>query len=108
MKIDVICAYAGYNIVTIQKQLIGIASLISDISQKNTSVIASTHFISKAPFMFKKYNDMNLISEVPNSLDSKINMCVDIIIIIIIVYLFISSITAKYNRTCQFTVSLSI
>jgi hypothetical protein len=50
-------------------------------SQKNTSVIDSTHFISKAPSMFKKYNDIDLISEVLNSLDSKVKMRIDFILL---------------------------
>jgi hypothetical protein len=48
IKDDVLEAYFGYNIVAIQKHLIGIVSLIKEMSGKNTSVIYSTCCINEA------------------------------------------------------------
>jgi hypothetical protein len=48
MKGDVIHAYLSYNIIAIQKQFMVISSLLKEMSGKSTSVIDSTHCISKA------------------------------------------------------------
>lgn len=40
--------YLGYNIVVIHKQIMGIASLVKEMSGKSTSVTDSTHFINQA------------------------------------------------------------
>jgi hypothetical protein len=44
----VIHLYLGYNTVAIQKQLMGIASLVKEMSGKSISVTYSIHFINKA------------------------------------------------------------
>jgi hypothetical protein len=60
------------NIVTIQKQLTGIASLIKDMSGKSTSLIGSARFINEA-ILCSRNNDADHISEeVCNSLDGQI------------------------------------
>lgn len=41
----------------------GIASLISDISRKSSSVIDSTYFITKVTFVLTKHRDADHISE---------------------------------------------
>jgi hypothetical protein len=45
---NVIHAYLGYNTTAIQKQLVGIALLITTMSGKGTSVTDSTQYINKA------------------------------------------------------------
>jgi hypothetical protein len=42
LKGDVVHAYLGYNIVDIQKYLMGIASLIKEMSGKSASVLHTT------------------------------------------------------------------
>jgi hypothetical protein len=46
-KHDVFHAYLGYSVVAIQRNLMGTASLIKEMSIKSTSVINSTHCIHK-------------------------------------------------------------
>jgi hypothetical protein len=79
IKADAIDAYLCYNIAAIQKQLLGIASLIKGMSGKSTSVIGSTHCIKKA-ILCSGNNDVDNISEeVLNSLDGLIKISIDFV-----------------------------
>jgi hypothetical protein len=64
----VIHAYLGYNIISIEKQLMGTASLIKNISGESISVTDFRHCSNKAT-LHSGSNDVNCISEdVHNSL----------------------------------------
>jgi hypothetical protein len=67
----VIHAYLGYNTTALQKQLIGIASLIKEKSGKSISTTDSTHCISKAT-LCSGNTDVNHISEGLNNFDKQI------------------------------------
>jgi hypothetical protein len=69
-------AFLGCNIIVIQKQLTGIASLIKKMSGKNASVINSTYCSNKA-VVCSWNNNVDHTSEVLNSLDRQITISID-------------------------------
>jgi hypothetical protein len=72
VKRFVIHPYLFYNIAAVQKQLMGIASLVKEIRRKSLSVIDSTFCINNA-ILCSGTNDVGHISEgVLNSPDGNI------------------------------------
>jgi hypothetical protein len=74
---DVIPAYLWYNIIAIQKQLMVIGSLITEISGECTSVTDSIRCSNKAVLCFGSNDVDHIREEVVNSLDGRIKMDVD-------------------------------
>jgi hypothetical protein len=64
----VIRAYLGYNTVAVQKQLVGIASPIKEMSGNSSFVIDSTHCNSKAILCSGNNDVAHIIEKVLNSL----------------------------------------
>jgi hypothetical protein len=69
-----IYAYLGCNIVVIQAQLLGIASLIKEMSGKTACVTDSTHCINKAILCSEKDVD-HVSEEVLKSRRAHLNKC---------------------------------
>jgi hypothetical protein len=62
IKSNMTHTYLGHNIIAVQKQLMGIVSLIYEVSVTSTCVTDSTCCISK-PILCQENNDVNHISE---------------------------------------------
>jgi hypothetical protein len=76
-KDGVIYGFLVYNIIGIQKQLTGIASLSKGMSGKNSPIIDSTNCINKA-VLYSGNNNVDYISEgVLDSIDRQIKINVD-------------------------------
>jgi hypothetical protein len=73
-----IYAPLGCSIVVVQKQFMGIQLLIRKISEKNTSVIGSTHCINKA--ILYSGHDVRINEEVHNGFGGQIKVSVDFIL----------------------------
>jgi hypothetical protein len=81
MKAAEIDVYVGYNTSTIEKQLLGISSLIKKgTSGKSTSVIDYTHCIKKAILCLETNDVDNISEEVLCSLDGQIKISIDSIL----------------------------
>lgn len=77
MKSKVIRAYLGYNIVLIQKQLMDIASLIKNTSNRSTSITDSTHCFNYEILYSGGNNVSHIIEEVRSSVHGQIKISVD-------------------------------
>jgi hypothetical protein len=62
MKVDVIHANLDHNVDDTEKQLMGIGSLIKEMSGKDIYVVHSTHCINVS-ILYSGNNDVNCISE---------------------------------------------
>jgi hypothetical protein len=66
-----------YNFVSIQKQLIGIASLINEMSGESASIIYSTHCINKTILCPINFIINHISEEVLNTFARQTKICVD-------------------------------
>jgi hypothetical protein len=62
IKGDLIYAHLGYSLVVVQKELMGFAPLIREMSGSSKSVIDYTHYINGTVLCLGT-NDVNLVNE---------------------------------------------